>query len=183
MPGMLLLALAVMIGATSAEVWPIPGLGRVNGTKVGPVNEFYAIKYGQAGRFEQSRAASPWSDLLDASKEGPPCVQEYDGSFIGVEDCLTLDVRSCGATDNLPVLLWIHGGGNPHAVISAARSEAAAIILLAFELTFLTLLSLTHLPLMPVLHLTPLPLTLLLSLALQSDAVVPADRPNQRLLC
>ena len=62
----------------------------------------------------------PWSDVKDATKPGPSCVQQLGGgsSFYGVsdieisEDCLTLNVwtRAAHVGQQLPVMVWIHGG-------------------------------------------------------------------------
>ena len=71
-----------------------------------------------------------WADTLDALRFGPPCVQlgsalggvasdDPDG-FVGSEDCLYLNVwsprsepdRVAAGEDRLPVMVWIHGGGN-----------------------------------------------------------------------
>jgi len=110
----LLLALVALVGTAEGKVIDIVGVGRVRGTQAGQVDEFFGIKYGVARRFEQSVKAKPWSDVQDATEEGPPCLQQYNGGFRGVEDCLTLDIRGCtehSANTLRPVLLWIHGGG------------------------------------------------------------------------
>ena len=62
----------------------------------------------------------PWSDVKEAIKPGPSCVQPLGGggSFYGVsdietsEDCLTLNVwtRAAHVGQQLPVMVWIHGG-------------------------------------------------------------------------
>jgi para-nitrobenzyl esterase len=72
----------------------------------------------------------PWTDTLDALAWGPPCVQlatplggvadAPPGTVAGSEDCLRLNVwapRFDGdalpvGDARLPVLVWIHGGGN-----------------------------------------------------------------------
>ena len=36
-----------------------------------------------------------------------------EGNFVGTEDCLYLDIRKpINSHENLPVMFWIHGGGN-----------------------------------------------------------------------
>jgi para-nitrobenzyl esterase len=71
-----------------------------------------------------------WADTLDALRTGSPCPQlssplagvasDEPGGFAGAEDCLTLNIWAPRAEpdavprgpDRLPVMLWIHGGGN-----------------------------------------------------------------------
>ena len=61
-------------------------------------------------------------DQIIKSKEGNHCVQEPssmggapgEGLFTGTEDCLYLDIKipKKSSTELLPVMFWIHGGGN-----------------------------------------------------------------------
>jgi para-nitrobenzyl esterase len=80
-------------------------------------------------RWRAPRPAPPWAGPLEALASGPPCLQfasvyaggeiESDGQ-IGAEDCLTLDVWAPRFEPDqvprdaarLPVMFWIHGGGN-----------------------------------------------------------------------
>ena len=81
-------------------------------------------------RWRAPQAAPPWTGVREAIAAGPPCVQ-YASAFGGVsdvpagqaagqEDCLTLDVWTPRFADGkvptgkarLPVMVWIHGGGN-----------------------------------------------------------------------
>jgi len=91
------------------------------------------IPYAQAPvgelRWRAPRPAAKWNGVREALRYGSPCPQ-YTSSFGGVpgpagkivgdEDCLTLDVFAptfaadavpAGAA-RLPVMVWIHGGGN-----------------------------------------------------------------------
>jgi len=68
----------------------------------------------------------PWEGTFQAVRFGPSCVQlvspiggrddDKRGRFLGSEDCLTLNVFAPRAAvpgqDKLPVMVWIHGGGN-----------------------------------------------------------------------
>lgn len=80
-------------------------------------------------RWRAPQPARAWSETLDALSFGSPCVQlgsrlggvestEPDG-FAGDEDCLYLNIWAPRQTDEeaatnapLPVMVWIHGGGN-----------------------------------------------------------------------
>jgi para-nitrobenzyl esterase len=85
-------------------------------------------------RWQPPQPAPRWSGLLDASKPGPPCIQETGHDARAgrppSENCLTLNVwtpvgRRAG--DKLPVMVWIHGGGfvNGSGAIYHARSLVA----------------------------------------------------------
>jgi para-nitrobenzyl esterase len=81
-------------------------------------------------RWRAPRDPAAWVDTLDALAFGRPCTQlstplggvpaEDDAGFAGDEDCLTLNVwapRAEADSDDetealLPVMVWIHGGGN-----------------------------------------------------------------------
>lgn len=78
-------------------------------------------------RWRAPRPAPAWSDTREALEHGAPCPQyasvfggvEGDG-VVGSEDCLYLNVYAPrlapGAVpsdaDRMPVMVWIHGGGN-----------------------------------------------------------------------
>ena len=50
---------------------------------------------------------------IDATAIGPACPQLDDGTFVGSEDCLHVNVWAPQtATAPRPVMFWIHGGGN-----------------------------------------------------------------------
>ncbi|MEP4486205.1 MAG: carboxylesterase family protein [Halioglobus sp.] len=67
----------------------------------------------------------PWSEVRPALAHGNVCPQfpsplsglpmESDDTILGDEDCLTLDIyvpRDASPDNPLPVMFWIHGGGN-----------------------------------------------------------------------
>jgi para-nitrobenzyl esterase len=76
-------------------------------------------------RWKAPRPPGPWQGELVALQDGAPCVQDLslaqpfvdddaDG-LIGSEDCLYLNLfapEGSSAGDRLPVMYWIHGGGN-----------------------------------------------------------------------
>ncbi|MEO1014679.1 MAG: carboxylesterase family protein [Pseudomonadota bacterium] len=76
-------------------------------------------------RYRAPRPAKPWDGRLEAVAFGPRCPQMTNGLNrsegvapglrVGDEDCLRLNVfapRDASAEDGLPVMVWIHGGGN-----------------------------------------------------------------------
>ena len=76
-------------------------------------------------RWKAPRPAQPWQGELAALQNGNPCVQDLslahpfvddDGDgLIGSEDCLYLNVfapADASPADALPVMYFIHGGGN-----------------------------------------------------------------------
>ncbi len=68
-------------------------------------------------RWRPPRPATPWIGERDAATWGAICVQSPPGADPGVgpppmrEDCLTLNVWAPESVRDLPVMLWIHGGG------------------------------------------------------------------------
>ncbi|KAK2461023.1 hypothetical protein APHAL10511_006964 [Amanita phalloides] len=98
-----------------------------------PVHQYRGIKYASVpGRFRQSRLWSNYPMITDASKHGPICPQIRSGrsveeAMLGLPafpkehftqdefECLNLTVTCpAGLTpqSRLPVMLWIHGGGD-----------------------------------------------------------------------
>ena len=68
-------------------------------------------------RWRPPQAVQPWQGVRDATQYASQCAQNADlGVFAkagGSEDCLYLDVfapADAKPGDNLPVLVWIHGG-------------------------------------------------------------------------
>src|SRR5687768_8703879 len=51
---------------------------------------------------------------IDATALGPACPQLDDGTFVGDEDCLHVNIwaPASAASSPRPVMFWIHGGGN-----------------------------------------------------------------------
>lgn len=92
--------------------------GPVRGTDSGSVSTFQGIPYAAAPtgdlRWQPPAPAEPWTEPLDATAPGAPCVQPMDQPIAipgGEEDCLSLNVTvpDKGARKK-PVIVWIHGG-------------------------------------------------------------------------
>ena len=74
-------------------------------------------------RWKAPRTIRQNKEKIRALEFGNPCPQEpsvsidrkSNGTYVGAEDCLFLNVFSpisASSNDNLPVMFWIHGGGN-----------------------------------------------------------------------
>lgn len=97
--------------------------GLVRGTLHKDYRLFQGIPYAAppvgALRWGSPRPAARWTGVRDATRPGPSCAQAMD--FIGdkpstAEDCLYLNVTTPRRPDpfrtkQLPVMVWIHGGG------------------------------------------------------------------------
>lgn len=92
--------------------------GLVRGSTADGVNAFLGIPFAappvDALRWQPPLSPTPWAGELDATTWPLPCPQKDEGSFFGEEDCLYLNVWAPeGAEEGLlPVLFFIHGGGN-----------------------------------------------------------------------
>nr|WP_171014930.1 carboxylesterase family protein [Culicoidibacter larvae] len=54
-----------------------------------------------------------WNDVRDATSYGNVCTQVSGGKVVGDEDCLYLNVWRPNTNEaNLPVMVYVHGGGN-----------------------------------------------------------------------
>ena len=91
-----------------------------------------------ARRWRAPREAHAWRGVREALTSGERCSQltnAYDedeglepGRVVGSEDCLTLDVYAPGrAHEPLPVMVWIHGGGNVWGRSSAYDGSRLAV--------------------------------------------------------
>ena len=97
-------------------------------------------------RWRAPQAAAAWVDTLDALAFGPSCpqlspapapvsvgAQEEEG-HTGDEDCLSLNVWAprrepevVTAADPMPVIVWLHGGGNRRGTASSSRFDGARL--------------------------------------------------------
>jgi len=108
---------------------PVVGVTGVYGSHVWRGLPYAAPPVGQR-RWRAPAPLEPWTQPRAALRPGSPCAQTASpfagvvdrepGTFAGSEDCLTLDVYAPrmapdalpGPDARLPVMVWIHGGGN-----------------------------------------------------------------------
>jgi para-nitrobenzyl esterase len=91
-------------------------VGKLEGRKDWEVYSFKGVPYAQPPvgplRWEHPRPVQPWAGTQRALEYGADCVQLADGTPVGKEDCLFLNVwtTSLSATAKRPVMLFVHGG-------------------------------------------------------------------------
>ena len=77
--------------------------------------DYLGIPYAEAPvgerRFKRSVPKTPWAGVYDAKDYGPAPIQYNQGKVMGEEDCLTVNVQRPLTGENLPVFVWIYGGG------------------------------------------------------------------------
>jgi para-nitrobenzyl esterase len=121
--------LMTMSGSSSAADAPAPQLhvatadGKLVGTVSQGAREFLGVPYAAPPVYEK-RFAPPapvtrWKGTRDATKQAPACIQFQISGVSNAqatsEDCLYLDVYTpadARPKDKLPVIFWMHGGGN-----------------------------------------------------------------------
>ena len=89
--------------------------GQIRGFERGGLIQYLGIPYAEAPvgalRFKRSVPKTPWEGVLEAKEYGPVPVQLDKGQVMGSEDCLTINVKRPLEGENLPVFVWIYGGG------------------------------------------------------------------------
>ncbi len=107
--------------AVDAQVHPVveTDAGLVRGSTVDGVSAFLSIPFAEPPegdlRWRAPQPPQPWSGELQATNWPAPCPQEDDDhGAIGDEDCLYLNIWSPedALPGSLPVMFFIHGGGN-----------------------------------------------------------------------
>jgi para-nitrobenzyl esterase len=107
-------------------------------------------------RWRAPHPAKPWQDVREAIAFRNPCVQlsgpldglpDDSGAVVGSEDCLYLNVwspraHSSADAKKLPVMFWIHGGGNTIGTANTypanglAGGEDVVVVTLNYRLGF-----------------------------------------------
>ncbi len=123
---------AFLVQTTSG---PLQGFARPDGGA-----EFFGIPYAQPPvgdlRWHEPMPVKPWSEIRTANTFGAPCAQPYMADWnrhdaeAGKEDCLFLNVvtRVWPARQPLPVMLWLHGGGNEGGSASNAFYNGGTLV-------------------------------------------------------
>ena len=113
--------------------------GEVRGVVLGNVESFKGVPYAAAPvgeqRWQAPKAIEPWGGVFDASEYGNDCMQlpfPSDAAPLGTppaEDCLFVNVWRPTRIDphaELPVLVWIYGGGFVNGGSSPAVYDGSA---------------------------------------------------------
>lgn len=89
--------------------------GKVKGCERNGIVEYLGIPFAEppigALRFKRAMPKTPWSGVYDATEYGPAPVQFNEEEVKGSEDCLTLNIQRPMEGKDLPVFVWIYGGG------------------------------------------------------------------------
>ncbi len=111
--------------------------GALTGSRHNEVVSFKGIPYAAppvgALRWRPPQAVHSWSGVRSAIDFGSNCQQNFNPQDNGVahlpqsEDCLTLNVFAPDRASELPVMVWIHGGGFVNGSGTAALYDGTAL--------------------------------------------------------
>lgn len=93
---------------------------------------WYGIPYGAStagsNRWKAPQPVAAWAGTLNATAAKEPAAQYSDGtSYMGTEDCLYVNIYRPNSGDkNLPVMVYLHGGGNASGTSNVSFSSFAA---------------------------------------------------------
>jgi para-nitrobenzyl esterase len=115
----LLLALSMLMPAAFAAPVALES-GQIEGVSDGSLLVYKGIPYAApplgALRWREPQSVAPWAGIRDAKTFAPACMQtgvSMPGETPPAtsEDCLYLNVWAPAQAKNLPVIVWIYGGG------------------------------------------------------------------------
>lgn len=103
-----------------SELIKMTSKGAVKGVEEeeGAALVYYGVPYGAStagsNRWRAPQPVAAWSGTLDAQNPKAGAAQYSDGtSYVGTEDCLYVNIyRPNNGQKNLPVMVYLHGGGN-----------------------------------------------------------------------
>lgn len=118
--------------------------GNVKGTEDANAKAivWYGVPYGAStagnNRWKAPQPVTPWAGTLNAAVPKAQAAQYSDGtSYIGTEDCLYVNVyRPNNGAKNLPVMVYLHGGGNASGTSNvnfANLASASNVIVVSVE--------------------------------------------------
>jgi para-nitrobenzyl esterase len=119
----------------------VRGFGDADGTWVWKAIPFAAPPTGEL-RWRAPRDPAPWDGIRSARAFNPGCTQfnPLVGGIRGSEDCLALNVwRPKSAERDLPVYVWIHGGGNSIGSATMVHEYGGSRIARASNVIFVSL--------------------------------------------
>lgn len=105
--------------------------GTIKGYERDGIAEYLGIPYAKSpvGELRLKRAVpNHWDVIFDAKEYGEPAAQFDEGQLKGSENCLTLNVRTPLDAKDLPVLVYIHGGGYNTGAASTKLYEGKAFV-------------------------------------------------------
>jgi para-nitrobenzyl esterase len=110
--------LVVLASDTAPEVVRVSG-GAIRGLSNNGLLIYKGVPYAAAPqgalRWRPPQPAAPWDGVRDAAQFGPACIQPVPEAVRKLvrmsEDCLSLNVWRPVNAANLPVMVWVHGGG------------------------------------------------------------------------
>ena len=94
--------------------------GAIEGVRDGPLRVFKGIPFAAPpvgdSRWREPRSPAPWTGVRKATTFAPACMQtgvSMPGEIPPTtsEDCLYLNIWTPASAKNLPVIVWIYGGG------------------------------------------------------------------------